>query len=75
MLNYLTVEETAKLLHRSIRSIHELTRTSAIPHRRYGRRCLLLAEEIAAWLEGAELETIPLPNGGRCVRPKSKAAA
>lgn len=67
---YLTTEETAQLLRRSARTIHELTRMAAIPHRRFGRRCLFLPAEIDAWLAGAPLEAIPLPGGGRCVRPK-----
>ena len=72
-MKYLTTEQTAELLHRSTRSIHELTRTAAIPHRRFGRRCLFMPEEIQAWLDGAPLEVTSLPSGGRVVRPKVTA--
>lgn len=72
---YLTVEEVAELLRCSTRTVHELTRKGAIPHRRIGgtRRCLFQRDEVAAWLDGAELEVSKLPNGGRRVRPKLPA--
>jgi len=68
---FLIVQEVAELLRRSQRSIHELTRTGAIPHRRLAgqRRCLFVEEEIQAWMDGAQLEVVELPGGGRCVRP------
>jgi excisionase family DNA binding protein len=69
--SFLTTEETAKLLRSSIRTVHELTRTRAIPHRRFGRRCLFVESELRAWLDGAELEVVDLAGGGRCVRPRS----
>ena len=71
MTPYLTTEQVAGLLHCSRRTVHELTRTAGIPHRRIGgtRRCLFLREELDAWLDGASLEAIALPNGGRAVRP------
>lgn len=65
---YLTSSEAAKLLRASTRTVHELTRRGAIPHRRFGRRCLFLEAELRAWLDGAELETVPLRGGGRVVR-------
>ena len=70
--SYMTVNEVAERLRCSVRTIHELTRFSEIPHRRIpgGRRCLFLAAELAAWEEGVPLEEIPLPRGGRIVRPK-----
>jgi len=70
---YLTAAETAAITRRSLRSIHELTRTAAIPHRRPAgtQRCLFDADEITAWLDGAELEVLETPAGGRVVRPVS----
>lgn len=69
--DFLTVEQVAALLHVSKRTVHELTRTCAIPHRRIGgtRRCLFVRTEIDAWLDGVTLETRDAPNGGRIVRP------
>lgn len=74
---YLTVEQIAERLHLSRRSIHELTRTNAIPHRRIGgtRRCLFLATEIDEWVNGAHLEHHDAPNGGRIVKPATEKAA
>jgi excisionase family DNA binding protein len=68
---FLTVEETARLLRCSTRSIHELTRHRRIPHRRLlgGRRCLFLEAELWAWADGADLEVIERPAGARVVRP------
>jgi excisionase family DNA binding protein len=69
---YLLVEDVAKRLHCSCRTIHELTRTGAIPHRRLpgGRRCLFREDELEAWEGGAPLEVIETVQGGRVVRPK-----
>ena len=73
MTDYLTTEDVAKQLRRSTRAIHALTASGAIPHRRIGgtRRCLFIADEIDAWLNGADLETIDAPHGGRVIRPKA----
>jgi excisionase family DNA binding protein len=66
---YLVVEEVAERLRCSKRTIHELTRTEAIPHRRLpgSRRCLFLPVELEAWEAGAELEARELAGGGRIV--------
>jgi excisionase family DNA binding protein len=68
---FLIVPEVAQLLRCSQRSVHELTRTAAIPHRRLAgqRRCLFVEQELEAWMDGAPLEVVELPGGGRCVRP------
>jgi hypothetical protein len=68
---YLTTDDVALRLHCSRRSVHELTRTAAIPHRRApgSRRCLFLEAELAAWLDGATLDVHELPRGGRVVKP------
>ena len=67
-----TVEDVAPMLGMSRRTLHELTRKSLIPHRvlPHGRRCLFQDDWLAAWADGAELERIDLPGGGRIVRPK-----
>ena len=61
----------AARLRWSLRSIHELTRAKAIPHRRLpgARRCLFREDELIAWEDGADLEVVVLPHGGRVVRP------
>jgi hypothetical protein len=68
----LLVEDVAARLHCSARTIHELTRTLAIPHRRLpgSRRCLFLVAELEAWEDGAELEVRELGRGGRIIRPR-----
>jgi excisionase family DNA binding protein len=68
---YLLVEEVAKRLRCSQRSVHELTRLGEIPHRKLpgSRRCLFLESELRQWENGAPLERIELPRGGRVVRP------
>ena len=52
-------------------TIYELTRTAAIPHRKLpGRRGLLFPlDELEAFEDGAELETVKLAGGGRVCRP------
>jgi excisionase family DNA binding protein len=69
---YLLVEDVAKLLGVSKRTVHEYTRTGRIPHRvlPHGRRVLFEQEWLDAWAEGAELERIDLHGGGRIVRPR-----
>lgn len=70
---YLLVEDVAQRLRCSCRTIHELTRTCAIPHRRLpgGRRCLFREDELEAWEAGAPLEVIETDRGGRVVRPRN----
>lgn len=70
---YLLVEDVAERLHCSTRTVHELTRTSAIPHRRLPgtRRCLFRPDELEAWENGAELNVVALPRGGRLVTPRA----
>lgn len=69
---YLLTEDVAARLHVSTRTVQELTRTGAIPHRKLPgtRRCLFLPAELSAWENGAELEASELPRGGRVVRPR-----
>ncbi len=66
----LVVDEVAARLRCSRRAIHELTRTRSIPHRKLAgsRRILFLEDELARWIDGADLEIIELRDGGRIVR-------
>lgn len=68
---YLLVEDVAARLHCSRRTVHELTRTNSIPHRRLpgSRRCLFRSDELEAWENGSVLKVTPLPRGGRVVTP------
>jgi excisionase family DNA binding protein len=70
-MRYLTVAEAAALTRRSPRSIHELTRTARIPHRRPAGtlRCLFLEDELQAWMDGCGLEVVEAVGGGRVVKP------
>ena len=69
---YLLVEDVAERLRCSTRTVHELTRTNAIPHRRLpgSRRCLFRPDELEAWENGTPLEVTALPRGGRVVAPR-----
>jgi excisionase family DNA binding protein len=68
---YVLVEDVAERLHCSTRTVHELTRTNSIPHRRLpgSRRCLFRVDELELWENGASLEVTTLPRGGRIVTP------
>lgn len=70
---FLTTEEAARLLRRSVRALHERTRTRAVPFRRAPgtRRCLFVRSELEAWLGGAPLEVVELHDGGIVVRPRA----
>src|SRR5215208_6253609 len=69
---FLTVADIAQILHCSPRTIHELTRTCRIPHRRIAgtRRCLFVRDEVDAWLNGAELYVLETNRGSRVVTPE-----
>jgi excisionase family DNA binding protein len=73
----LTVEDVARMMGCSKRTIHERTRRAEIPHRiaPHSRRCLFSPDELRAWMDGAELERVDLPHGGRIVRPVTTKAA
>jgi predicted DNA-binding transcriptional regulator AlpA len=74
---YLQVEDVAGLLGCSKRTVHERARLGQIPHRRppSARRLLFVESEIRAWLDGAQLEMVQLPRGGRVVRPRVESGA
>lgn len=69
---FLFVQDVMVRLDCSERTVHELTRTLAIPHRKLpgAKRLLFLLSELEAWEDGAELEVIQRARGGRVVRPK-----
>jgi predicted DNA-binding transcriptional regulator AlpA len=69
--HFLVVEQVAQLIGVKPRTIHEYTRQECgIPHRVLpgGRRCLFERAALEAWMNGAKLERIDLPRGGRIVR-------
>jgi hypothetical protein len=70
--SFLLVKDVALRLRRSARTIHELTRLEAIPHRKRPgiRRCLFLPDELRAWEDGRPLEVRHLRRGDRvaCLR-------
>jgi excisionase family DNA binding protein len=70
---YLLVEHVADLLGCSKATVYRLTAKNEIPHRRIGgtRRVLFVPDELHAWIDGAPLETLDAPHGGRVVRPKA----
>lgn len=73
MRTYLRTEDVAALLGCSVRTVHELTRTNAIPCRRLPgvRRVLFDEAELLAWIDGShELVVTETSAGGRIVRPK-----
>jgi hypothetical protein len=68
---YLNVEAAAAMLHLSPRQLREHARRCQVPHRRLPgmRRVLFDESEIRAFLDGAPLEVVETPGGGRVVRP------
>ncbi len=74
---YLVVEDVAALLHCSVRTVQEQVSRRELPHRRVAgmRRILFKREELELFLDGAELETVDLPRGGRVVRPVVRESA
>ena len=52
-------------------SIYEMTRRFEIPHRKLDgtNKIIFLEAELDAWENGADLEVVHLPRGGRVVRP------
>lgn len=70
---FLTAPEVAVRLRCSLRTVHELARRNEIPVRRLpGSRRLLFSEhDLNQWEDGATVEVIQLPRGGRIVRPVS----
>jgi excisionase family DNA binding protein len=69
---YLTIEEAAPLVGMGVRRLRERAAEGTVTHRRIGgtRRLLFDPDELERWANGAELETIRTPGGGRIVRPK-----
>lgn len=72
MTPYLVVSDVARRYGVSVRWVHERTRLGELPHRvlPHGRRLLFEESALRAFEDGAELEQVELPAGGRIVRPK-----
>jgi hypothetical protein len=72
---YLLTEDIAERYGATVRWIDEESRCGRLPHRKLPgrRRRLYLLEELDAFDNGAPLETVTLPNGGKHVRPKAAA--
>ena len=68
---YLGVESVAAMFDMSPRTVHELVKKRAIPHRKLPamRRLVFLEDELRDWLDGAELEVVTPRQGGRICRP------
>jgi len=71
---FLVSSEVAARLRCSLRTIHELTRTCAVPHRKLpgSRKCLFRVAELEAWEDGTPLAVVELPRGGRIVYPRNE---
>lgn len=74
---YLTCDEAAEHVRLSSRQLKAKAMLRQVPHRRLpGSRKLLFSEaELAAWLDGAPLETVELGGYGRIVRPVEQVTA
>ena len=72
MSRHVLIEQVADDRGVSRRTVHRWAEHGLIPHRKLPRmrRLLFSEEDLAAWEDGAELETVELPGGGRLVRPK-----
>ena len=77
MKQFLTVEETAQQLRCSVRTVQERIAKGTVPHRKIAglRRVLVPVDELELMIDGAELETVAAPNGGRIVRVKLNGGA
>jgi hypothetical protein len=73
---WLDAKAAAEHLNFSPRQLHERTAARAIPLRQPAntRKMLFLREELDAYVNGAELETVETPNGGLIVRPVAGGA-
>src|SRR5262249_10631957 len=71
MSAYLLAEHVADLLGCSVDTVQRRAAANQTPRRRIGgtRRLLFVPDELDAWIDGAPLETVDAPNGGRIVRP------
>ena len=60
----LTVDETLQLLRGTVgrSSLYKYLRAGVIPHRRVGKKILILKSSLMAWLEGADSR--PQPGRG-----------
>jgi excisionase family DNA binding protein len=68
---YLTLAEAARLLDLSTYTVRTRASAGEIPHRKLpgSFRILFLEHELAAWVDGAPIETVPTDEG-RVVRVK-----
>jgi excisionase family DNA binding protein len=68
---WMTVEEAADYVGMSPRSLSDLARARAVPHRRLPRtrRLRFRQGELDMWLDGCPLVSEDLDGGGRVVRP------
>lgn len=75
--DFMLSEDVADVLGVSRSTVQEWLGQGRIPHRKMPgtRRCLVPVKDFQAWLDGAELEMIPLAAGGRIVRPVAKRRA
>lgn len=75
-VHYLTVETAAEVLHVTERTVTSYISKNVIPHRKLPgiRRVLIPEDELAAYMDGAELEVVYPISGGRVVRPKEPPA-
>lgn len=70
----LLAEEVAPLVGMAVSTLAEHCRRGLFPHRRlpHSRRLLFPAADVQAFVDGCELEFIPLGGGGRIVRPAKR---
>jgi excisionase family DNA binding protein len=68
------VEDAAAELGVATSTLHEWIRKGEFPARRrpHTRRYFIPRSELAAWVDGCELETKRLAGGGLTVKPKKK---
>jgi excisionase family DNA binding protein len=73
---FLLTEDVAERLRCSVRTVHEMTRSDAIPYfkRGGGRRCLFRLDQLEQWEQGAALEVVEPGRGGKVVSRLVKRA-
>jgi hypothetical protein len=71
MRRFLNITETAERYGTTPRALRDKTRKNLIPFtlRPGWKGCMFLPEHLDAWDDGAALEVVELPDGGKLVRP------
>ncbi len=74
-LDVMSVDQAAKYLGVSTKTLYEYAAQGAIPHRRLGRRILLSRQALLEWLKEGEPQPEPVPAIRGLVREIKRSVA